>query len=160
MKDKRGFTLIELLAVIVVLAIVMVLAVTTVLPMMGQSREKAFRIEATNAVKYAGDAYDLFNLGEIDINKDSTKSCYNSTTNKMCFTIDELIDLQLYQVDKGIFLGKVDIDLTNRNQPIYTLYFKKNDEFRIVGEQFNTYVDYGELNNAAWDNKYNSCTCS
>ncbi len=159
MKDIKGFTLIELLAVIVVLAIVMLLAVTTVLPMMSESRERAFRVEATNAVKFAEDAYRLHDLDAIKLNDDVKKSCISSDQKHMCFTIDELIDLQLYQVDKGIFEGRVDIDITS-NKPNFTLYFKKNDEFRIVGEQFNTYVDNGTLNNADWVDTYNSCSCS
>ena len=158
MKEKR-FTLIELLAVIVVLAIVMVLAVTNVLPMMSQSREKAFRIEATNAVQYAEDAFQLYKLNAIKLNTDSKKSCKNDEIKKMCFTIDELIDLQLYQVDKGIFSGHVDIDISDENRPKFTLYFKKNDEFRIVNQTFNSFVDNGTLDNAAWDESYNSCSC-
>ena len=155
--NKNGFTLIELLAVIVVLAIVTALAMTTVLPLGGEAREKAFRVEATNAIKSATTAYEMYNLGQIKLDNSSTDKCYNSTTKNMCFTIDSLIDLGYYDMEKGTFTGSVIINTSNDE---YTLNLKKNDEFHFVGYNFKDYSKQGEINNEDWQETYNSCSCS
>ncbi len=155
--NNKGFTLIELLAVIVVLAIVTVLATTTVLPYMSTAREDSFRIEATNAVSAAESAYDLSNIGQVDI-KASGASC--KSTNKVCFTIAELYDLGIYKGDKETFSGKVEIDITNSKTPRFTLWLKKNDEFKIIGGTNRNYKDDGELSTDAWNDNYATCTCS
>ena len=160
MNNKNGFTLIELLAVIVVLAIVAVLAVSTVLPLGTEAREKAFRLEATNAVGSAEIALEAYNLGDFKFDGSSTAKCYNTTTKKMCYTIDSLIDLQYYDMDKGTFSGKVEIDLTDRKNPGYTLYFKKNDEFRFVNLKYKDYSKNGEIDNDTWSESYETCSCN
>ncbi len=161
--NKNGFTLIELLAVIVVLAIVATLAISSVLPLGTEAREKAFRLEATNAVKSAEMAKEAYDLGTFKLDTSNVNSCYNPSTKKMCFTISSLVDLQYYDLDeedKETFKGRVDINLTDRKNPVYTLYFKKNDEFRFVGLTTKNYTENGELDNAAWQDSYESCTCS
>jgi len=159
MKNKKGFTLVELLAVIVVLAIVMVLATTTVLPYMGKAREEAFRLEATNVVKSAESAVDLYSLGEIKL-KNNANSCKNSEKNTICFTVNELIDLALYEGDKDVYSGSVTIDLTDTKIPSYLLYFKKNDEFKIIGGTHKDYNENGVLSNDDWKEDYGKCNCN
>ncbi len=159
MKNKRGFTLIELLAVIVVLAIVMVIATTTVLPYMSEAREDSFRIEASEVVKTANTAMGLYNLGQIKTNNDAA-SCINKTTKKACFTVDYLIDNNVYDADKGTFVGKVDITNYDSSTPTYTLYFKKGDEFILAGETYEDYNKNGTLK-TEWNKETNeSCSCS
>jgi len=158
MKNNRGFTLIELLAVIVVLAIVMVLAATTVLPYMGDARENAFKIEATNVVTAAESAKDLYAIGKVSMNADSTKSCTAGTT--MCFTVDELISLGIYEADAATFYGKVVISNYNTNTPTYTLHLKKNDEFSIIGGTGKDYSDYSGTLTGTWPADGATCSCS
>ena len=162
MNNQKGFTLIELLAVIVVLAIVTVLATSSLLPLGTETREAAFRLEATNAVKSAKAAKETYDLGNLDLEKSNTNSCYNNETKKMCFTIASLIDLGYYDLDpddKETFKGHIDIDLTNSKKPKYTLYFKKNDEFRFVGLNHTNYDKNGDIDNDVWNESYESCTC-
>ena len=164
MKNNNGFTLIELLAVIVVLAIVMVLATTTVLPYMTEARESAFRIEATTVIDSAESAKDLYTLGKVKINNDSD-SCVDATTKKMCFTVDELITLGIYDGNKDDFDGKVLIENYNTNTPSYTLNLKKNSEFAIIGgtvkDYSNNTTEGGALGVVAnWADANATCSCS
>ncbi len=163
MNNQKGFTLIELLAVIVVLAIVTVLATSSMLPLGTETREAAFRLEATNAVKSAKTAKETYDLGNLNLDSTGTKSCYNKETKKMCFTIESLIDLGYYDLDdddKETFKGHIDIDLTNSKKPKYTLYFKKNDEFRFVGLNHTNYDKNGDIDNDVWNESYESCSCN
>lgn len=159
MKNNNGFTLIELLAVIIVLAIVTVLGATTVLPYMSKARENAFRIEATEIVNSAKEALHLYDLSQIKL-KNNTASCKKANTNEYCFTVAELINLGIYDGDAGTFSGKIEANLVNSTAPIYTLYFKKNDEFKIIGENRENYKDYGNLSLATWEDEYSACNCS
>lgn len=159
MKNNHGFTLIELLAVIVVLAIVMVLATTTILPYMSDARERAFRIEATDLVSAAKKAKELYDLGEVKINTSSENSCLN--TEKICFTVAELIDLGIYDGAKDKYKGKVEITSYKDKQPTYTLYLTKGTEFYING---GTAIDYTDTNVKLTSNEpstgYDICTCN
>ncbi len=162
MKNKNGFTLVELLAVIVILGVITILATSTMLPMGTETRETAFRLEATNAIKSAKTAKETYELGTLNLASDNANSCYNPTTKKMCFTIASLIDLGYYNLDpddKETFKGHIDIDLTNNKKPKYTLYFKKNDEFRFVGLTHTNYAKNGEIDNDVWNESYESCSC-
>ncbi len=157
MKNKKGFTLIELLAVIVVLAIVTTIAVSAILPYTGSGvREDAFRIEASNVVKAADDFLDSYNLGinniKIDNNETSCKSA-----NKVCLTVNKLIDSGFYKAEKGTFNGKVEITIGTPNS--YTLYFQKGAEFSFVGQKYRDYQNNGELSTDSWKDEYNSCSC-
>jgi len=154
---KNGFTLVELLAVIVVLGIVMVLATTTVLPLMSQSREKAFRTEANGVLQAAETVRDLYTLGELTM---PTNSCELGT--KMCFTIDDLIDSGYYKGDKDTYDGTLTIDLSSND---YTLNFKKGSEFAIIGGTVKDYVK-NTTGTAAldqvstWADANETCSCS
>lgn len=161
--NKKGFSLIELLAVIAMLAIIIILAISILLPVGTEAREKAFRLEATNVIDGADKAIKDYKEGKIEFEDGKTDKCYNSETKNMCFTISSLIDLGYYDLKdevKANFKGKVIIDLTNSDKPTYTLYFKKNDEFRFVGLQYKDYSNDGELDNADWVASYESCTCN
>ena len=131
--NNKGFTLVELLAVIVVLGIVTVIGTTTVLPLMSESREKAFRTEATNVLKSAENVKDLVALNQITL---PATSCNNTT--KMCVTIDDLIDLGYYKGNKDNYSGTVTLNKTN---DVFTLNLKKNAEFAIIGGTANDYIN-------------------
>ena len=160
--NKKGFTLIELLAIIALLAIVIILALSILLPVGTEAREKSFRLEATNVIKGTENALKDYNSEKIALDESSTDKCYNNETKSICFTISSLIDLGYYNLDDGIkenFKGKVILDLTDNN-PTYTLYFKKNDEFRFVGLKYKDYSSNGELDNDDWEASYESCSCN
>ncbi|MBQ8901445.1 MAG: type II secretion system protein [Bacilli bacterium] len=157
MKENKGFTLIELLAVIVVLSIVMVIAATSVLPYMSKATEKSFRIEATSLVESAKNAYDLYNLNQISI--DGENSC--KVTNEMCFEVEELVRLGLYKGDITDYKGTVTIDITNSKKPIYTINFKKGNEYALIeqtGKKFNESGTLSDIND--WDEEVHEvCSC-
>lgn len=159
MKNKNGFTLIELLAVIVVLAIVTVIATQSVLPLMKNASRDAFAIEATSVIKSAKDALSMYNLGKEKLDNNN-KSCSNDEF--ICFSVEKLIDMGLYEGSKDVFSGKVLIDITNdEDVPKYTLYLQKGAEFSIVGGTAEDYtveesiITRGGLNN----NSYTVCSC-
>ena len=161
--NKKGFTLIELLAIIAVLAIVIILAISILLPVGTEAREKSFRLEANNVIDGTAKALKDYKEEKIKLDESSTDKCYNSETKNMCFTISSLIDLGYYDLEDGIkdnFKGKVIINLTDSENPTYTLYFKKNDEFRFVGLKYKDYSNDGELDNDDWEASYESCTCN
>lgn len=157
MKNNKGFTLIELLAVIVVLAIVTVLATRSVLPFMSSARVDAFRIEASNVIKSAEDAVDLYTIQQIKL-KNNTLSCIKD--NVLCITVEELINLGLYDGDKESFSGKVLVNISNLKSPSYTLYFQKNSEFNINGGTEKDYVNNGTVNNGGWTSSNGQSVCS
>ena len=160
---KNGFTLVELLAVIVVLGIVMVLATTTVLPLMEESRVKAFRTEATAVIETASTVKDLHTLNQVTI---PSTSCATST--KICFTVDDLIDLGYHKGNKDVYDGTVTIDIAS---DVYTLNLKKNNEFAIIGGNVKDYIAtttdnttngvYGALDAvSSWPEAGYTCSCN
>ena len=161
MKNNKGFTLIELLAVIVVLAIVTVIATQSILPYMANARPDAFAIEASNVVKSAQDAYNFYNINEVKL-KNNESSC--KVTNKICFTVEELINLGLYDGDKDTFKGKVIIDITDSKNPEYKLYLSKGAEFSITGSIETNFVENKmDIDDGGWSEidaeTYTKCVC-
>ena len=67
-----------------------------------------------------------------------------------------------YQRFQAIFLHRhiTETGSLRSVNPTYTLYFKKNDEFRFVGLKFNDYTEDGELDNDDWEASYESCSCN
>ncbi len=162
MKNNKGFTLIELLAVIVVLAIVTVIATRSVLPYMSSAREDAFGIEATDVVESTNDAIDLYNLNKIKLNETEKKSCKKDNT--ICFTVEELITLGLYEGDKDTYKGKIIVDITNSASPKYIVYLQKGSEFSINGSSNTDYVNKkDDIKSGGFANdkvtEYTTCTC-
>jgi len=156
MKNNKGFTLIELLAVIVVLAIVTVIASSSILPYMANARVDAFEVEATNIVKSAQSAMDLYNMGEVKL-KGDTASCKKDKT--VCFSVQELIDLGIYPDKTGNFSGRVEVDITNSTNPIYKLYLQKGAEFYIDGGTETDYVDSNSVKSGN-GSIVSTCSCS
>lgn len=158
--NKSGFTLIELLAVIIILAVIAVIGMTTVLPYMSESREKAFRIEATNVVKAAEKALRLYTIGEASL-KNNQSSCAKSSDGSICYTVAELISLGIYDGDSDAYSGKVIIQNAASKTPTYVLYLNKSSEFKIIEGTQKTYDKLGSLSTDNWSaDDYEACNCS
>lgn len=161
MKNNNGFTLIELLAVIVILAIVTVIATRSILPFMSSARIDAFGIEATDVVESTNDAIDLYNLNKIKLN--GNKSCVKNKV--FCFTVEELIDLGIYEGSKETYKGKIIVDTSNASSSKYTVYIQKGAEFKIVGKSETDYVNNkdGNIEEGGFNDseaaEYTTCTC-
>jgi len=159
--NKQGFTLIELLAVIVVLSVVTVLATRSILPFMANARSDSFRTEASNVINSANDAINFYNLGRVTL-KDNGESCKVGKT--ICFTVDELISLGIFEAEEGTFSGKVIVNVTNPSNPTYNLWLQKGAEFSIVNGAHTDYVNNGELISGGFPEanveEYTTCDCS
>lgn len=145
--NKKGFTLIELLAVIVVLGVIMVIAVSSVLPMAHQSREQAFRIEATAIVEASETVKELLNLKQINLSTTPSKDNYVDE-NGFCITVENLKELGYY-TDKDTDL-KGEIYYSYEDQK-YTLFLQKGVEFSIVDGQQIDYRNAGNVNGNGFD---------
>lgn len=155
LKEKKGFTLIELLAVLIVLGIILVLGITTVLPYLKKSREKTFRIEATEVVNSAKEAFRLLDLNQISL-KNNTASCKNE--NYYCFSVTELIDLGIFDGDKDTFSGTVYYQPNYLDNPLYMLNLNKNYEFILLSTPGESH--YESSIGGKWHTSYEECDCS
>lgn len=158
MKNNSGFTLIELLAVIVILGVIMVIGTSSVLPLMGEAREKTFRLTATNVIKDSIDSKDLYSTGILSIENDND-SCVNVSTKKMCFTINKLSSVKGSDLNENGYYGKVEIINYTDNNPTYKLYLRRGFEFRIVGEEFTDYTRNGTIDSTNWEDSFETCSC-
>ncbi len=157
--EKKDKKLPRLFCVICVLIAIIGIGILA-LPIMSSVREKAFRIEATNIVEAAKDAKKLYDDGNLNFgstNVEKQQKCITST--KACFTISSLIEAKTYKNDNSNFNGKVEIDFTDSNNPVYTLWLQKGDEFRFVNLKYTNYKEDGTINNDSWQASYNTCTC-
>lgn len=148
---EKKFTFVELISLIVIVAIIVIIAVSFALPKTRESREKAFRVEATNIVKAAEKAVKKLNINESD------SSC--KINNKYCFTVKDLIKYKLYDGNPKYYSGKVEIDYGNSEYPIYAVYIKKNDEFKIIDGFRSDYTEFGILSIYNWNEDYEKCNC-
>lgn len=155
-KDNKNSVLICVICILIVIIGIGILG----LPIMSSVREKAFRIEATDIVEAARDAKKLYDDGNLNFgttNVEKQQKCISST--KACFTISSLIEAKTYKNDKNKLNGKVEIDFTDSNNPVYTLWLQKGDEFRFVNLKYTDYKENGTINNDSWQASYNTCTC-
>ena len=136
--NKKGFTLIELLAVIVVLAIVSVIATTLVVRYMSNAKMDTFAVEASNVIASAKNAVSMNELNKLEI-ENNDNSC--KIGNRMCFTIDTLIELGIFKGNKEVYDGKVNIDISDKQNLKYKLFLEKKDEFNIVDSNV---IDYSK----------------
>lgn len=153
MKNTK-FDLFELFAIICLLAS-LIITVTVTIPKFTRSREDAFRVEATRVIENTEEAIQRINNKKLSIENDSN-SCQNEK--KYCFTVKKLIELELYDGNPKHFSGKVEIDYTD-TEPAYTVFFKKNDEFKIIYGFRKSYIDFGQLSNDPWEEEYEICNC-
>ena len=152
---KHKITMIEFLAIIVVFAFVLILIGVLFMPNTKETREKAFRVEATKVIESGLKAVNESKNNKIEI-KNNEKSMLNG--NKYCFTIEELIDLKIYSGKKENYSGKVLVDLTNESRPQYSLFLKKNDEFKIIGGIMSDYNTNGVMSILPWNDDYSRCS--
>ena len=153
MKNTK-FTLFELFAMICLLASI-IITTTVTFPKFTRSREQAFRVEATRVVEDTEEAIKRIKDKKLQITNDDN-SC--NLGEKYCFTVKELIDLELYDGNPKNFSGKVEIDYTNP-EPTYNVFFKKNDEFKIIYGFRKSYIDFGKLSQDNWLNEFETCNC-
>ena len=154
MKDKKRNPLILLICIIILLIFAIIILSLTSIPLMSSARENAFRIEANNVVKAAEKVYANYKDNNIVIPNDGI-SCSNEKN--ICVTIEKLSKYKYY-VNNG-YKGKVIIDITDINNPVYNLYLTKNAEFRVVGLNYTNYTEYGQINNESWNENYEICNC-
>ena len=144
-------------AYIIVLAVVfIVVGATVTLPRMSKARENAFRVEATRVIESATKALEKANDKELQITN-SDNMC--QVGNRVCFTVKELITLGLYDGKEKDYSGRVDMDVSNPERVQYALFFKKNDEFKIIGGIMKNYTTNGHLSRYAWNDEFEKCTC-
>ena len=153
---EKRFTFIELISLIIIIAFIVIIAISCALPKTDEAREKAFRVEATKIVEAAEQAVNKSKEGSLEINNDA-KSCKKN--NMYCFSVSELINKQLYSGSSSNYSGKIIIDYEDENKPGYSVYFKKNDEFKIIGGFRSSYIDFGVLSVQMWNDDYETCNC-
>ena len=151
---KTKFTLFELIAIICLLASA-IITTTVTFPKFSRSREQAFRVEATRIVENTEEAIAKYKDKKLQIKNDEN-SCV--VGEKYCFSVNELINQKLYKEKKKTFSGKVEIDFSE-NEPTYNVFFKKNDEFKIIKGFRKSYLDHGLLSDEVWLEEYEKCNC-
>lgn len=155
MKDKKRNPLVLLICIIVLLVFTIIILLMTSMPLMTTARENAFRIEANNVVKGAETALSEYNNDKLVINENNENVCINEE--KICMTIDYLSDNSYYKNNN--YRGKIEINIKDINNPMFTLYLTRSAEFRFVGLSYTNYTDYGQVNNDVWLDEYETCTC-
>ena len=155
MENKENNNFIKLIGVIIVLLLIIIIAILS-LPRMEESREKAFRVEATRVVDGAKEAMKKYNNGTLSL-KDNSSSC--KINNTYCFTISELKKLEVYKSGSDDYVGKVIIDVSNSNNPLYYLYLKKSADLKIIGGFREDYINMGTLAIESWNDDYEVCNC-
>ena len=156
MEKKANSSLIKPMYVLLLIIVFILIGSTVMLPRMNKAREDAFRVEATKVIKSASEALKKVQKSELQmVNND--KMC--QIGNKMCFTVKELIRLGLYDGKESDYSGRVDLDITNSEKTQYGLYFRKNDEFKIIGGIMKDYTTNGILSKDSWKQEFDKCTC-
>lgn len=146
---RKDNELLKLVAITVVFATFIIMAISGTLSMTS-TREDSFRTEANKVLKASKEAYE----NKIDITED-TKSC-KIDDNRVCYSIDYLIESGIYEADKDTFIGKVIYDNSNES---YELYLKKNDEFKIIAGSSTDYQKSGTLTVEEWKEEHSLCEC-
>lgn len=154
--NNKGLTLIEIVSIIVVLAAVIIIAATITLPKMSTARDQAFRLEATKMVEASKEAIKRVEKEEINVSNNE-ESCHYE--NKYCFTVKYLSDNNLYIDNNKGYTGKIEV-VTDSGKPMYILYFKKNDEFKIIGGTREHYENDKIITADMWQEEYEKCNCN
>ena len=126
-----------LISVVIIVFMFVLVGISSALTL-NTNREKAFRTEANKVLKASVDA----SKRKIKI-ENTTEACK--------------VDNDLYDGDINKYSGKVIYDSKNKS---YELYFKKADEFRIIGGSSNDYNKVGILARESWQEDYTICTCN
>ena len=154
MKNTK-FTLIELIAVVVLLGMSIIIMSTITLPKMTNSREKAFRVETTKIVKATEKAIKDYKLSKFVVQNNSD-SC--AIDERYCFSIKELVNLRYYDGNINHYSGKIEAYKSD-DKLSYSVYVKKNDEFKIIAGYREDYTENGLLSIESWNEDYEECNC-
>lgn len=118
------------------------------------AKESAFRIEANNVVSAAKEIFKEYQKGNYVVSNNSD-GCRNEQ--KICITINKMKNSN-YSVNSK-YKGKIEIDITDMQNPKYTLFLARSAEFRFVDLSYTNYTEYGQINNSPWKEEYEVCNC-
>ena len=156
MKTNDNIKSIKLIGIIIVLLLIVIIGLLA-MPRMTEVREKAFRVEATKIVDAAKSAMNKFNNKELEL-KDNGESCHKANT--YCFTVSELENIGVYNLDNKDYIGKIIVDYEqNINKPQYYLYLKKSADLKIINGFREDYVNMGSISYQQWLDEYETCDC-
>ena len=139
---------------IIVLLIVIICLLS--IPNMKDAREKAFRIEATKIVDASKDTMSLILKRKAEIGNDSN-SCQNGAF--FCMNISKLKEYGTYIPDSDNYVGKVEVDYSSADNPVYILYLKKSADLKIIKGTRGDYINMGYISTLPWEEKYETCKC-
>ena len=148
--------LLSLVSIVVVFFVAIIVLLSLSINKASEVREQAFRKEATNVVESANKAIKKYNENTLTFTNNENV-CKKDKV--FCFTVKYLIDNKLYDGNENMFSGKIEID-TSKNDSAYSVYFKKGDEFKIIGGFRSDYTKHGTLSIATWNSDYETCTCN
>jgi len=128
---------------------------------MDQSKEQAFRTEATSIIKSAENVKNLISLEKLKVS-DIAGSCSSATI--MCFPIDSLINLGYHDGNKDNYDGTIYFKNSLNGSYVFSnLNLIKGIEYAIIDGTAKDYTkDTVELSAVSkWDkDKHPKCTCS
>jgi hypothetical protein len=153
MKQKKQISIIKLLTICLLFLIIIIFFV---LIENNKARENAFRAEASKVINAATEAVSKVNNENLVFSEENTSCRYNQL---FCFTIEDLIKMGLYDGDEKQYSGKVLVNAVDPYNVSYNLYFKKNNEFKIVRGPHKDYSGKGVVNPEPWKEEYSICTC-
>ena len=158
MEKKQGVKLSVLISVVVIFAIIILIACICLSNSAQSTRKKAFATMANEVVASAEEAYDMYVSGELSLNDDEETSCL-MYENIMCFTVDYLKTLGLFEDESNTYSGKVVID-ASQEYVNYILCLQKGAEYNITAGARKDYSDYSGINNGGWTSDEGQTTCS
>lgn len=157
--NEKGFTLIELLAVIVVLAIVSVVAVNAVMPRLDEGRRQSFATEANVAI----DSANAYFMSQSVLGSGKGLPAKGKSA---CVSIDDLIDGNYYDADKGVYEGKVQVTQTDSGLFLYKVWLRNNSLMVVEkGSTANnnknvTVEDVEDYNSGSFGNNFKTCSAT
>jgi hypothetical protein len=154
-KDKKNIVK-HLFVISLFVLLLIIVIISSLLSEASKSREKAFRSEATKIVNAAKKAVEKINKDVFVFGEGNTSCRYNQL---FCFTIEDLVKMDLYDGDFKQYIGKIEVDAVDPFNIKYNLFFKKNNEFKIIRGIHKDYIDKGIMSIEPWKEEYSTCTC-
>ena len=152
MKEKNNYVRFMLILIVLLLFIVIGLLA---IPEMNSAREKAFKVEAATILTSAKST-----LEKIDLNSMTTtgsSSCRKGNT--YCFTLKELKLLETYKTSSDNYVGKVEIDLNDVDNPEYMLYLYRSADLKMLFASTKNFANMGSAYLGSWLEEYETCNC-
>lgn len=128
------------------------------MPQMNSARENAFKIEALTILESSKSTINkLIKSSEISVNN-NTSSCKKDNT--YCFSLNELKKLGLYKSGNESYIGKVEIDLVDVDNPQYILYLKKSEDLKMMFASTKNFANMASVPVINWTEEYELCNCN